>query len=237
MNLDEKIINALKDLDYKEATEIQKKAIPVALKKRDILAAAQSGTGKTAAFLLPILTELLANKQANKPILRALILVPTRELATQISISSGWKYNMKSLTYYQHASIKPNDTGGYVDIEEKTYNEIEERMEALLAKGTQFGGMDFLSEVEKEELKVLSEAAYDWECEVDPHPWRVKPSLIAAIKVAFRQKGYKQKEAAKAIGVSTTALSDILHGRRAINFDVARNIYHNLGVPANVVLG
>ena len=121
--------------------------------------------------------------------------------------------------------------------DEKTYNEIEERMEALLAKGTQLGGMDFLSEVEKEELKVLSEAAYDWECEVDPHPWRVKPSLIAAIKVAFRQKGYKQKEAAKAIGVSTTALSDILHGRRAINFDVARNIYHNLGVPANVVLG
>ena len=87
------------------------------------------------------------------------------------------------------------------------------------------------------ELKVLSETAYDWECEVEPHPWRVKPSLIAAIKVAFRQKGYKQKEAAKAIGVSTTALSDILHGRRAINFDVARNIYHNLGVPANVVLG
>ena len=108
--------------------------------------------------------------------------------------------------------------------DEKSYNEIEERMEALLAKGTQFGGMDFLSEVEKEELKVLSEAAYDWECEVEPHPWRVKPSLIAAIKVAFRQKGYKQKEAAKAIGVSTTALSDILHGRRAINFDVARNI-------------
>lgn len=85
MNLDEKIINALKDLNYEEATEIQKKAIPIALKKRDILAAAQSGTGKTAAFLLPILTEILANKQPNKPILRALILVPTRELATQIS--------------------------------------------------------------------------------------------------------------------------------------------------------
>ena len=45
--------------------------------------------------------------------------------------------------------------------DEKTYNEIEERMEALLAKGTQLGGMDFLSEVEKEELKVLSEAAYE----------------------------------------------------------------------------
>lgn len=119
---------------------------------------------------------------------------------------------------------------------EKTYNEIDERMESLLEKGSRLGGMNFLSEVEQEELKLLSEAAYDWECEVDPHPWRVKPSLIAAIKVAFRNKGYKQKDAAKAIGVSTTALSDILHGRRAINFDVARNIYHNLGVPANVIL-
>ena len=84
MNLDEKIISALKDLNYEEATEIQKKAIPIALKRRDILAAAQSGTGKTAAFLLPILAELLETKQT-KTILRTLILVPTRELASQIS--------------------------------------------------------------------------------------------------------------------------------------------------------
>ena len=84
MNLDEKIISALKDLGYEEATEIQKKAIPIALKRRDILAAAQSGTGKTAAFLLPILAELLETKQT-KTILRTLILVPTRELASQIS--------------------------------------------------------------------------------------------------------------------------------------------------------
>ena len=120
--------------------------------------------------------------------------------------------------------------------DENTYNEINERMEKHLEKGTQLGGMDFLSEVEKEELKILSEAAYDWECEVEPHPWRVKPSLIAAIKVAKHKKGFKQKDAAKAIGVSTTALSDILHGRRAINYDVARNIYHELGVPANIIL-
>ncbi len=120
--------------------------------------------------------------------------------------------------------------------DEITYNEIDERIEALLKKGTELGGMDMLDEVDQEELKILSEAAYNWECETEPHPWRVKPSLIAAIKVAFRSKGYKQKDAAKAIGVSTTTLSDILHGRRAINFDIARNIYHNLGVPANIVL-
>ena len=112
MNLDEKIINALKDLDYKEATEIQKKAIPIALKKRDILAAAQSGTGKTAAFLLPILTELLANKQVDKPILRALILVPTRELATQISkaVSDFSKYmEVESLAMVGGVSTKDQE--------------------------------------------------------------------------------------------------------------------------------
>lgn len=41
-----------------------------------------------------------------------------------MSAASGWNYNMKSLTYYRHASIRPNYTGGYVDIEDKTYGEI-----------------------------------------------------------------------------------------------------------------
>ena len=72
--------------------------------------------------------------------------------------------------------------------DDKAYNEIDERIEALLQKGTSLGGMDFLSDVEKEELKILSEAAYEWECEVEPHPWRVKPSLIAAIKLLFAKK-------------------------------------------------
>lgn len=45
-------------------------------------------------------------------------------LAEMISTASGWKYNMKSLTYYQHASIRPNNTGGYADIEDRTYGEI-----------------------------------------------------------------------------------------------------------------
>lgn len=120
--------------------------------------------------------------------------------------------------------------------DEYTYNNYDARIEELLNKGSELGGMDLLSEEEKEELNILSNAAYEWECDTEPHPWKVKPSLIAAIKVAFRKKGIKQKDAAKAIGVSPTALSDILHGRRAISYDVARNIYHELGVPANIVL-
>ena len=117
-----------------------------------------------------------------------------------------------------------------------TYNNYDARIDELLHKGSVLGGMDLLSEEEKEELSILSDAAYEWECDTEPHPWKVKPSLIAAIKVAFRKKGIKQKDAAKAIGVSPTALSDILHGRRAISYDIARNIYHELGVTANIVL-
>lgn len=120
--------------------------------------------------------------------------------------------------------------------DENTYNNYDARIDELLHKGSVLGGMDLLSEEEKEELSILSDAAYEWECDTEPHPWKVKPSLIAAIKVAFRKKGIKQKDAAKAIGVSPTALSDILHGRRAISYDIARNIYHELGVPANIVL-
>ncbi len=120
---------------------------------------------------------------------------------------------------------------------EQAYNDIDARMEQLLVKGGKLGGMEFLSAEEQEEYRVLGEMAYEWECEVEPHPWRVKPSLIAAIRTAFRKKGLKQKEAAKMIGVSDTALCDILHGRRPINYETARNIYHELGVPANIVLG
>ncbi|KAB7884556.1 DEAD/DEAH box helicase [Poseidonibacter ostreae] len=86
MNLNPLLIDALKDLEFEKATEIQQKTIPIALKKKDILAAAQSGTGKTAAFLLPILNEIHENEQGFKEkTLRALIIVPTRELANQIS--------------------------------------------------------------------------------------------------------------------------------------------------------
>ena len=86
MNLNSLLIDALKDLEFEKATEIQQKSIPIALKKKDILAAAQSGTGKTAAFLLPILNEIHENAQGLKAkTLRALIIVPTRELANQIS--------------------------------------------------------------------------------------------------------------------------------------------------------
>ena len=56
---------------------------------------------------------------------------------------------------------------------EEEYKKIDARIEELFVKGSALGDVELLTDDEKVELKVLSEAAYDWECEQDPHPWRV----------------------------------------------------------------
>ena len=84
LELIEPIQRALADENYKKPTPIQAAAIPPLLKGRDVLGCAQTGTGKTAAFLLPILQRLAVNPKKGKPVIRALILTPTRELAAQI---------------------------------------------------------------------------------------------------------------------------------------------------------
>jgi ATP-dependent RNA helicase DeaD len=78
--LSEQLLKALEALSFTIPTEIQKKTIPVALSGRDILASAQTGTGKTLAFLVPTIDRLIQNKLE-----KALIVVPTRELAQQVA--------------------------------------------------------------------------------------------------------------------------------------------------------
>lgn len=85
LDLQEEIVQAITEKGYTDATPIQIKAIPLIIKRHDILASAQTGTGKTAGFTLPLLQVLMnTRKHAHKPIVRALILTPTRELASQI---------------------------------------------------------------------------------------------------------------------------------------------------------
>ena len=85
----EPILRALKQEGYTTPTPIQQQAIPLALAQRDVLGCAQTGTGKTAAFSIPILqllSERTQGSKGNRPI-KALILTPTRELAIQIEES------------------------------------------------------------------------------------------------------------------------------------------------------
>lgn len=82
------ILTALKEEGYSTPTPIQSKAIPVILQKKDVLAGAQTGTGKTAGFTLPLLQRLTQNApKKRKKQVRALILTPTRELAAQVGES------------------------------------------------------------------------------------------------------------------------------------------------------
>src|SRR3954469_23411458 len=86
-NLSDPILRAVMSEGYETPTPIQVQAIPLVLERKDVLACAQTGTGKTAAFALPILQLLSESKPAGpmlRPI-RVLVLTPTRELASQIS--------------------------------------------------------------------------------------------------------------------------------------------------------
>ncbi len=74
------VVEGVKAMGYKEPTPIQLRAIPLVLEGRDLIGSAQTGTGKTAAFALPILTRLQSHKRAT----RAIVLEPTRELASQV---------------------------------------------------------------------------------------------------------------------------------------------------------
>jgi ATP-dependent RNA helicase RhlE len=112
LNLIEPILRALNTEGYSTPTPIQEQSIPVALARRDLLGCAQTGTGKTAAFSIPILQHLYAEKsngQRTKGI-RALILTPTRELAIQIdeSIAAyGRHLGLKHLVVFGGVSQHP----------------------------------------------------------------------------------------------------------------------------------
>lgn len=98
--LDDKILEAISYMGYEKASEIQELTIPAILDGNDILACAQTGTGKTAAFMLPILDHLAVEDNHD---LSTLVIVPTRELAIQINQQvQGFAYflNINSVTVY-----------------------------------------------------------------------------------------------------------------------------------------
>jgi superfamily II DNA/RNA helicase len=94
LGLSKPVLSAVSDAGYSEPTPIQGKAIPTILMGRDILGCAQTGTGKTASFTLPMI-DILANGRARARMPRTLILEPTRELATQVAenFDTYGKYN------------------------------------------------------------------------------------------------------------------------------------------------
>ena len=116
LGLAEPLLKAVSETGYTTPTPIQAKAIPLALQGLDLMAGAQTGTGKTAAFALPILQKLLplansSTSPAKHPI-RALVLTPTRELAIQVEESIK--------VYAKHTALRSLVVFGGVDIKTQT---------------------------------------------------------------------------------------------------------------------
>uniref|UniRef100_A4XYR0 DEAD-box ATP-dependent RNA helicase RhpA n=1 Tax=Ectopseudomonas mendocina (strain ymp) TaxID=399739 RepID=A4XYR0_ECTM1 len=111
LGLIEPLLRTLTELDYQTPTPVQSQAIPAMLKGRDLMAAAQTGTGKTAGFALPLLQRLtLEGPQVASNAVRALVLVPTRELAEQVLQSFqayGQHLPLSSYAVYGGVSINP----------------------------------------------------------------------------------------------------------------------------------
>lgn len=118
LGLSDPIVKAVTELGYKTPTPIQEKAIPVIMTGTDLLAAAQTGTGKTASFVLPIIQMLSEEeRQVRRKRIRALILVPTRELAVQVEENIA--------QYSKHLSLSSLAMYGGVDSKQQKQQLIE----------------------------------------------------------------------------------------------------------------
>lgn len=103
LKLEEKLLEAISYMGFETATPIQEQVIPVILENRDLIACAQTGTGKTGAFVLPILDKLIGKKDSGTD---TLIIVPTRELALQI------EQQIQGFSYFVHAEAVAVYGGG-----------------------------------------------------------------------------------------------------------------------------
>lgn len=166
LNLIDPICRAVRGEKYTHPTPIQHQAIPHLLQGRDLLGCAQTGTGKTAAFALPVL-HLLAEKQpasgAKEP--RALVLTPTRELALQISDSFrtyGKHLNLKQALVYGGVSPKPQinalrrgvdiliaTPGRLLDLYQQKYLRLDKIEVLVLDEADRMLDMGFLPDIKK----------------------------------------------------------------------------------------
>jgi len=110
LGLAEPLLRAVRDTGYTQPTPIQLQCIPAVLQGQDIMAAAQTGTGKTAGFTLPLLQRLMGGQAARAHSVRALVLTPTRELAAQVQASVetyGKHLRLRSAVVFGGVNINP----------------------------------------------------------------------------------------------------------------------------------
>jgi len=198
-NLDSRLMQGIKVAGYEAATPIQEAAIPAAIRGRDIIGTAQTGTGKTAAFVLPILNKLLDGPRGMP---RALIVTPTRELAEQIhqvvrALSVGTR--LRSATIYggvtasrqikalkEGAEILVACPGRLLDLVQQRHVKLERIEILVLDEGDRMFDMGFLPDVKRiikavpaQRQTMLFSATFPAEVELLAAQSLVQPQKIA----------------------------------------------------------
>ena len=165
LNVVEPILKALSLKGYTDPTPIQQQAIPVVLQQRDLLGCAQTGTGKTAAFAIPILQLLYNNKKNAGKAIKTLILTPTRELAIQIGenfVEYGMNTGLKHLVVFGGVSQVPQvqalqnnidiliaTPGRLLDLIEQRYINLQHIEIFVLDEADRMLDMGFIHDVKK----------------------------------------------------------------------------------------
>ena len=161
------ILKALEDQGYTEPTPIQQRTIPILLKGDDLLGCAQTGTGKTAAFAIPIIQYLYLNRQKNvgKRRIRALIITPTRELAIQIADSftqygtytglkntvvfGGVKQNAQTDMLRQGVDVLVATPGRLLDLMNQGFVNLKDVKFSVLDEADRMLDMGFIHDIQK----------------------------------------------------------------------------------------
>ena len=165
LGLHEDLLKAVEDKGYETPSPIQEKAIPRILERKDILASAQTGTGKTAGFAMPMIQLLAEENPRRKRVIRALILTPTRELASQVleDVKTYSKYvDLRSTVIFggvkQHSQVKILQNGidilvatpgRLMDLESQGFISLEHIEFLVLDEADRMLDMGFLRDIKR----------------------------------------------------------------------------------------
>ena len=217
LHLNKNILRAIEELGYKEPTPIQQKVIPLILAEKDLIGCAQTGTGKTAAFAMPIIHYLhkIGNtKKAKKA--KVLIITPTRELAVQIgdNFEKYAKYtNVTHITLYGGMSIKPQieqlnkgadviigTPGRLLDLYKQKHLDLDHLHYLVLDEADLMLDMGFIDEVKKliqltpsNRQTLLFSATMPLAIRELAHEFLQKPEYVAVDSISSSAKTVKQK--------------------------------------------
>ena len=174
LNLHRNILQVLEEENYTNPTPIQQQAIPVILEEHDLVGCAQTGTGKTGAFAIPILNYLhpIVGSKSKRKVIRTLVLAPTRELAHQIqdSFATYGKYmNTKSMVIYGGVSQVPQvnqlkegvdiliaTPGRFLDLNKQGFLDMNNLHHLVIDEADQMLDMGFINDVKKI-IKIIPE--------------------------------------------------------------------------------